>query len=327
MKTVVTGGTGFIGSHLVKRLVDEGRQVLVASEFSQLGTENLSNLGVEVECQNVDLRDYQQALSVIDGAEVVFHLAARVGSLEYLHGTEMSELVALQTNLVIDANIFRACMEKNVKKIVYASSVAVYPMPVQYSSGAVFSEDDLVLGHETQGLIDPDGGYGWTKFMGEIELGWMKGIDIGIARIFNIYGTNEPLGEKAHVVADLIRKAIRYPQEPFIVWGDGKQSRDFLYVSDCADALLKLEEKASDPPITVNVGSDKAVTIGLLAEKIVGLSGKDIEIVYDPARPMGPLSRTADTSKTKAVLRWEPKIGLDEGLRRIYAWLASRLKG
>lgn len=326
MKTVVTGGTGFIGSHLVKRLVDEGREVLVASDFSRLGTENLTNLGIEVECQNVDLRDYNQALRMIEGAETIFHLAARVGSIEYLHGTEMSELVALQTNLVIDANTFRACLEKNVKKIVYASSVAVYPMHTQYSSGAVFSEGDLILERETQDVVSPDGGYGWTKLMGEIQLGWMNDIDIGIARLFNIYGENEPLGEKAHVIADLIRKAILYPQDEFIVWGNGKQSRDFLYVSDCVDALLQLEGKASNPPITVNIGSGEPASIGTIAEKVAGLSGKDIKIVYDPTKPVGPLSRTADTSKAKTLLRWEPKIGLDEGLRRTYTWIERRLK-
>lgn len=327
MKTVVTGGTGFIGSHLVRRLTDEGREVVVASDFSRLGTENLSTLGIQVECQKVDLRDYAQTLKVIAGAETVFHLAARVGSVEYLHGTKMSELAALQTNLVIDVNTFRACLENNVERIVYASSVAVYPMHIQYSYSAVFSEDDFNLENETQAIVSPDGGYGWAKIMGEIQLGWAKGIDIGIARIFNIYGENQDLGETAHVVPALIRKAILYPKEEFIVWGDGKQSRDFLYASDCADALLKLEAKAANPPITVNIGSDKTVTIGLLAEKIVELSGKYIKVVYDPTRPVGPRSRTADTRKARALLGWKPGIGLDEGLRRTYAWAEKRLKG
>ena len=185
----------------------------------------------------------------------------------------------------------------------------------------------MTLEHETQDIVDPDGGYGWAKVMGEIQLGWMKGIDIGIARIFNIYGENQDLGEAAHVVPALIRKAILYPKEEFIVWGDGKQSRDFLYASDCADALLKLEEKASNPPITINVGSDKTVTIGLLAEKIVKLSGKYIKVVYDPTKPVGPRSRTADITKAKALLKWKPRIDLDEGLRRTYAWAEKTVKG
>ncbi len=323
MRIVVTGGAGFIGSHLVKRLVDEGREVVVASDFSQLGTENLSHLGIEVECQKIDLRDYNQALRVMDGTETVFHLAARVGSIEYLHGTTMSELTALQTNLIIDANTFRACLEKNVKKLIYASSCAVYPMDRQYSFGAVFSEDDLDLqpGTSDSGLlINPDGGYGWAKLMGEIQLGWMGNIDMGIARIFNIYGENEPLGESAHVVADLIRKAILYPEDQLMVWGSGEQTRDFLYVTDCAEALLKLEEKASNPPIVVNIGSGQATSIRTVVEKIARLSGKSLKPIYDPMKPVGPLSRTADITRAKALLKWQPKISLDEGLERTYLW-------
>ncbi len=358
MKTVVTGGAGFIGSHLVKRLIEQGREVVVVSDLAHLGIENLTDLGLrtsdlglrtsdlglrtsDMEVRKADLSDYHQALKSIEGADSVFHLAARVGNLEYLHATGMAELAALQTNLMIDANVFRACLENGVKKIVYASSCAVYPMDKQYSPGAVFSEDDLQLsqnqpwtsdiGHRT---INPDGGYGWAKLMGEIELGWMKNIDIGIARIFNIYGENEPLGERGHVITDLISKAILYPNEEFIVRGDGKQSRDFLYVSDCVGALLKLEaalsrHRTSDighRTLTVNIGSGEAVSISTIAKKAVELSGKDIKIAYDPAQPVGPLSRTGDITRARALLNWQPKVSLDEGLRRTYEWVEKRLK-
>jgi nucleoside-diphosphate-sugar epimerase len=324
MKTVITGGNGFIGSHLVKRLLEAGREVTVVSDFARLGTVNMDNLGVKVTCYQVDLRDYAQTRQALAGAGSIFHLAARVGSLEYLHGTEMSELVALQTNLVIDANIFRACRELGVKNLVYASSCAVYPLGRQLSAGAVFTEGDFRPELPGKAETNPDGGYGWSKLMGEIQLHWTKGIDIGIARIFNIYGVNEPLGEQAHVVADLINKTRRYPQEPFVVWGDGRQSRDFLYVEDCAEALFRLESKAGNPPLTVNVGSDRAVTIGELAEKIVAASGKDIPINYDTSRPVGPFARTADTSRARRLLDWMPAVGLDEGLRRTYKWIDAR---
>jgi len=343
MKTVVTGGTGFIGSNLVKRLIEEGREVTVASSFSQGDDDNLLNLGIRVECQKVDLRDYSQALETVDGAQTVFHLAARIGNLEYLHGTNMAELAALQMNLLIDANVFRACLERKVKKIVYASSVAVYPMDKQYSPGVVFSESDLDLKALTSctqptqqttvtanyrlPTVNPDGGYGWAKLIGELQLNWMEGIDIGIARIFNIYGENEPLGERAHAVGDLIRKAILYPNEEFIVWGSGEQTRDFLYVSDCVDALLRLEKGASNPPITVNIGSGETVSIGTIAEKAVELSGKNIKIAYDSARSVGPISRTADIARARALLNWQPKVSLDDGLRRTYVWIQKRLGG
>jgi nucleoside-diphosphate-sugar epimerase len=453
MKTVVTGGAGFIGSHLTRALLNQGREVVIADDFSRGNRLNLSDLGIQTDCQEVDLRDFVQALEVTRGAETVFHLAARVGSLDWLHGRNTAELEALQTNLLIDTNTFRACIQNGVKKIVYASSCAVYPMDKQYSPGAVFSEDDLDLKclfactQETQptimtsdlgprtsdfGLrtINPDGGYGWAKLLGELQLSWMREgketldlghrtsdsghrtsdsghrtsdsghrtsdlghrtsdfgprtsdighrtsdsghrtsdlghrtIKIGIARIFNIYGENGALGETAQVVPALISKAIRYPKEEFIVWGDGKQSRDFLYVSDCVDALLTLEQKISNlnesqsnlyksplsrprtselgprtsdlglrtsdlgpQTLTINIGSDKAVLIGELAEKIVELSGKNMEVKYDTTKPMGPISRTADITKAKTLLNWYPKISLNEGLKRTYTWVEKRLR-
>ena len=342
MKTVVTGGAGFIGSNLARALVDQGREVVIGDDFSRGNRLNLSDLGIQAECQEVDLRDFTQALELTQGAETVFHLAARVGSLDWLHGSEMAELEALQTNLLIDTNTFRACIQNRVEKIIYASSVSVYPIHIQNQPNITFSESDLELNSLTsctQGTqpttvtadyrlptVNPEGGYGWAKLLGEIQLSWVKDIEIGIARIFNIYGENGELGKSSHVVLSLIRKAIRYPSERFIVWGDGKQSRDFLYVSDVADALLKLEEKASNPPAVVNVGSDKAVSIGELAEKIVRLSAKNMEIEYDTGKPVGPTSRTANIARARARLDWQPKVSLEEGLKRTYAWAEKRLQ-
>lgn len=317
-KYLVTGGAGFIGSHLARRLLDEGRQVVIADDFSRGDSRNLSDLNIQTDCVDIDLKDYNRVLEIMDGVVCVFHLAARVGSVEYLHGSGMAELTALQTNLVIDANVFRACLEKNVRKIVYASSISVYPLKTQRNLNAVFSEDDI---HP----IDPEGGYGWAKLMGEIELGWMKDIDIGIARIFNIYGENAALGETGQVIPALIYKAISYPQEDFIVWGNGQQTRDFLYVADCVEALLKLEAKASNPPVIVNIGSGKTVPIRVIAEKTAGLSGKNPEIKYDVTRPVGPVSRTSDISRAQALLHWRPETSLDVGLARTYSWVEKRL--
>lgn len=334
MKTIVTGGTGFIGSNLVKRLLDEGRDVTVASDFSRFGMENLSELGVresDVEVRDADLVHFSQALEAIKGADAVFHLAARVGSLEYLHLVENAELIALQSNLAIDANIFRACQEQGVKKLVYASSCAVYAMDNQFTGGTVLSETELQFSpsfkpESSPGNLNPDGGYGWSKLMGELQLCWTRGMDIGIARIFNIFGINEPLQEgKSHVVADLIKKVVLHPDEPLEVYGDGTQSRDFLYVSDCADALIKLEGKASNPPVIVNIGSGRPVSVGTLAETIVKISGKQIPIEFDTSKEIGPVSRAADTTRAGEILGWQPALSIEEGLERTYRWIENRL--
>jgi GDP-D-mannose 3', 5'-epimerase len=345
MKTTVTGGTGFIGSHLVKRLLDEGKEVVVASDFRHLGTENLNDLGInnaDIELRKLDLTDYGQALKAVEGADTVYHLAARVGSLEYLHSGEMAELIALQNNITIDAGVLRACIEKKVKKLIYASSVAVYSMETQFAPGALFSESDLDLRLLTQGTqsphvmrelksrpaVLPDGGYGWSKLLGEVQISWMKGIQVGVARIINIYGPNEPLGKHAHVIADLIKRAIRYPEEQFVVYGDGSQSRDFLFVSDCARALVKLEKKLSgksESIVTVNIGSGKPTSIRELAEKTAALANKGIKPVYMPEKPAGPVSRTAVIDRAEKLLEWRPEISFDEGLCRTYQWAETKL--
>jgi GDP-D-mannose 3', 5'-epimerase len=326
MKTVITGGAGFIGSNLVRRLLDNGREVAIADNFSRGSTRNLLDLGIRPQdvgdgssFVNIDLRNYEQAKKITENAETVFHLAARIGSINFLHGSYTNELEALQNNLIIDVNVLRACLENGVKKLVFASSISVYPIDLQETSyKIVMSESDF-------NRYNPEGGYGWAKLLGEIELAWMEKIHIGIARIFNIYGENSHIAENPHVVVDLMRKAIYYPKEKFNVWGDGKQSRDFLYVSDCTDALVKLEGKADFPPVIVNIASGVTTNIGTLARKIVDISGKHIKLEYDRTKPVGPLSRTADISNAKSELDWQPQVSLDEGLRRTYAWLERRL--
>ena len=290
-KVLVTGGHGFLGSCLVKKLRNDNRSVTVP---------------------NGDLRDYSYTLWMIKRADIVYHLAAVVGGEKYLHGTNEAELTALQSNLVIDANVFRACREANVKKIIYVSSCAVYPMERQKFLGAVFLEKDSEI-------VDPDGGYGWAKLVGEIQLSWMQ--NVGIIRPFNIYGIGAPTNNHSHVVSDLILKAINYPKEKFEVWG-GKQTRDFIYIDDCVDAMIALEKKVGGLPITVNIGSGKATSIKELAERIIRISGKNIQPVYTKV-PIRQYSRTADITRAKELLGWKPKISLNEGLRRTYEWLEN----
>jgi nucleoside-diphosphate-sugar epimerase len=329
MKVAVTGGSGFIGSNLVKRLVDDQREVVVASDFSRSGLENIQRLDVrktDIEIRDTDLTHYSQALKAVDGADTVFHLAARIGNMEYLHGNETAELVALQQNLAIDANVFRACGEKDVKKLVYASSVAVYSMVPQLSYNAVFKEKDINISQDQITSFTPDGGYGWSKLMGEIQLGWTRGLEIGIARIYSVYGINEPIEPKrAHAIGDLIRKVILLSDDTLQVYGDGKQSRDFLYVSDCVDALVQLEKKAANPPVTVNIGSGIPVSISSLVHKIVKISEKNIKIEFDTSKPVGPISRTADITRSGSILGWQPKVSMDEGLMHTYSWIERRL--
>jgi len=332
MKTIVTGGAGFIGSHLVKELVKMGREAVVVDDLSSGSLENLFGLGLkpsDFEFKKLDLTDYHQTLDALKEGETVFHLAARIGGIEFLHGSESAELSALQENLAIDANVFRACAERNIKKIIYPSSSAVYPLDKQFSLGAVFSEDDFPLEPIVKDpklrfkiSINPDGGYGLVKLLAEIQLNLMKDTKVGIARIFNVYGENESIGERSHAIFDLIKKSINWPKEEFTVWGDGNQTRDYIYVSDCVDGLVKLEEKTSEiSPLTVNIGSSQTISIKEIAKKIIEISGKNIKPIYDPKKPVGPLSRTANIAKAKTLLNCQPKVSIEEGLKRTYYWI------
>src|SRR5580658_9995108 len=126
-RVTVTGGAGFLGSHIVRKMIDQGREVSIVDDFSSGSLQNLSDLGVEQSCSIGDLRDYRFARDSLRKAETVFHFAAEVGSVSYLHGSNMRELAALEANLVIDANVFKACVENRVKTVIFASSVSVYP--------------------------------------------------------------------------------------------------------------------------------------------------------------------------------------------------------
>lgn len=336
MKTIVTGGAGFIGSYLVRKLINESREVVVVDNLSSGSLDNLLNLGLkssDFELKKIDLTDYHQTLEALKGADSVFHLAARIGGIKYLHGSESVELSTLQENLTIDANVFRACQKQGVEKVIYTSSSAVYSTEKQYRYGTVLSEDEFLIGQNREYQkfqfkmsINPDGGYGLAKILAEIQLNLTKNTRIGIARLFNVYGVQEPLDERSHAISDLIRKAINYPEEKFIVWGDGKQSRDYVYVTDCVESLIKIEEKISEiSPLTVNIGSGKGTFIGEIAEKIIEISGKNIKPIYDSSKPVGPLSRTANIEKAKNLLNWQPKVNTEEGLRKTYSWVQKKL--
>jgi nucleoside-diphosphate-sugar epimerase len=317
LKTVVTGAAGFIGTNLVRALLRQGRTNLRGVDnISRGSSKNLKGLDLEV--VHADLRSYEQAAEALKGADSVFHLAARVGSIDYLHGSKEAELEALQSNLAIDANVFRVCVEQGVERVVYASSVSVYPIDRQGRLGAKFSEEDI---HP----INPEGGYGWAKLLGEVQLQHMERVKSGAARIFNAYGEYSEFGGTAQVVPALIRKAIRYPEEDFVVWGDGKQTRNMLYVSDCVEALLRIEEKAGTPPLVLNVGNPEAVTVRAIAETVAKVSGNRLPMRFDTTKPVGPISRIPVIDSAEKELGWRPRTDLETGISRTYEWMRGEM--
>jgi GDP-D-mannose 3', 5'-epimerase len=320
-KVAVTGGAGFLGSHIAKRLIGDGREVSIIDDFSSGSVQNLVDLGIKQKCSRGDLRNYPFAKESLRKAETVFHFAAEVGSVSYLHGSNARELAALQSNLVIDANVFKACLEDGVRTVIFASSVSVYPFDKQLGSHVQFREED------SERRVNPEGGYGWAKYVAEKQLSLLPDISYGVARIFHAYGKNIYLNpDRSQVIASLIRKAVRYPDEDFIVWGDGNQRRCFVYIDDALDALMRLEKHVRKRgSLTVNVGSTEETTIRDLAELVVLLSKKDIPLKFDNSKPKGALNRTPNLNRIKSVLDWSPTTSLSDGLAETFEWAEGRL--
>jgi nucleoside-diphosphate-sugar epimerase len=321
MRVAVTGGAGFLGSHLTNRLLDAGEDVAVIGDFSTGSRENLSDLGAEPEIVAGDLKDPKFTRRSLEGMDKVYHFAADIGNVAYLHGSESREQSALRNNLAIDSNVIRACIENRIGTIIYASSVSVYPKSEQMGQKVAFREED------SERVVDPEGGYGWAKYIAERQLAVLPDIKVGVARIFHAYGPNIYLKEdRSQVIGSLIRKAIRYPKEDFVVWGDGTQRRAFLYVDDFLDGLFRLDDYVETKGnLTVNLGSTEETTIKALAETIIGISGKRITPKYDTTEPVGVLRRLPDLSRAEKVLGWKPKTKLADGLAKTYEWAERRI--
>ncbi len=321
MQVAITGGAGFLGSHLAKKLLDEQNNVRIIDNFSTGSTQNLEDVDVETEIVRGDLKDQRFALDSLKGVDAVYHFAAEVGSVQYLHGSASRELFALQTNLLIDTNVLRACVENSVGTIIYASSVSVYPKHLQMRQSAPFKEEDA------EKFVEPEGGYGWSKYVAEKQLEMMSKVKVGIARIFHAYGKNIYLKpDKSQVIGSLMRKSINYPSEDFVVWGDGSQKRCFVYIDDVIDAISRIHDYVSkNSALTVNVGSVDEISVAQLAEKIIAISEKDIPLTYDEAQPTGVLQRVPSLDKIERILGWKPTTRIDEGLEITYEWAKERL--
>ena len=311
-----------MGSNIAKGLIKRGLDVSIIDKFTSESAQNLDDLGIENECIKGDLKDYDFAKDALRGIDIVYHFAAEVGNVVYLHGSKESELDAMQANMIIDTNVFKACRENGVGSIIYASSVSVYPYDWQLGSKHAFKEED------SEYKANPEGGYGWSKYIAEKQLYMMPDVSVGIARIFHAYGQSMYLQKnRSTVLASLICKAINYPDEEFVVWGDGTQRRCFVYIDDAVDALFRLEDYIKKRGnLTVNIGTTEEVTIAELANLVVKVSGKDIPIRFDDSKPTGVLSRMPDLERIKNTLDWKPETDLLTGATKTYEWINKRLK-
>jgi UDP-glucose 4-epimerase len=324
-RVLVTGGASFIGCFLVDSLLGKGATVRVADDFSSGKLSNLEYSFRRIEDRvwvSKDLTVYQGDLkdrcftqSMIQDMDVVFHLAALHGGRGYID-THPADCC---TNMVLDQLVFEEAYKAGVDRICFASSACVYPSYLQMDpdSTALLKEDDADAFVRDKAFADLE--YGWAKLMGEMALKAYHrqyGMKTSSVRIFTAYGPKE---NETHAIIALIAKAF-IESDPFVIWGTGRQNRNFTYVQDIADALILAAERIIDGS-PVNAGRADRITIDAAVDLIFDLvDWKPKEIFHDISKPEGVASRAADLNQARSLLGWEPKVSYREGFKKTIDW-------
>jgi GDP-D-mannose 3', 5'-epimerase len=318
-KALVCGAGGFIGSHLVKRLKREGFWVrgvdLKYPEFSETEADDFV-IG--------DLRDPYFCRSIVDTKfDEVYQLAADMGGAGYVF-TGDNDADILHNSALINLNMLDACYKRNVKRIFYSSSACIYP---EYNQR---DPENPKCSEDSAYPAMPDSEYGWEKLFSErLYLAYHRnyGMEVRIARYHNIFGPEGTWrGGREKAPAALCRKvavAKLTGQDYIEVWGDGKQTRSFLYIDECIEGTIRLMR--SDWTGPVNIGSEEMVTIDQLAEMIMEIAGVKLEIRHVPG-PQGVRGRNSDNKLIYEKLGWKPTMPLIEGLKKTYPWIEEQVK-
>ncbi|RXK47427.1 NAD-dependent epimerase/dehydratase family protein [Halorientalis pallida] len=309
---LVTGGASFIGSHLVEDLVDHGANVRVADDFSSGEMENLTAVRDEIEILDGNLKHWGFADEATEGIDTVFHLAADHGGRGYISQYPAN----CATNMTLDNIVYEAAAKNGVDRISFASSACTYPTDIQKEKRRL--REDMVSFDERGGAY-ADEVYGWAKLMGERSLQAYQeqyDIDASIVRIFTAYGPRE---NETHAIVAFMAKAYA-KQDPFQIWGDGEQTRNFTYVKDITRAIRFAAENVTDGT-PVNAGISRYVTMNKAVEYIFDyLDWEPDEINYMTDKPEGVRHRAADTTRAEELLGWEPQYTVEEGIRKTLDW-------
>jgi GDP-D-mannose 3', 5'-epimerase len=314
-RILVTGAGGFIGHHLVKRLKADGHWVrgvdIKQPEYEKSAADDF---------QMLDLRVWENCLTATRGIDQVYNLAADMGGIGYI--TSFLADIS-KNNILINAHMLEASKQNGAQKFLFSSSACVY---AQYKQ----KTPDLVpLKEEDAYPADPEPGYGWEKLFAEELCRYYYHdykFETRIVRFHNVYG---PLGTydggKEKSPAAISRKVAQAKNGGEIeIWGDGDQTRSYMYVDDCVEGLIRL--MASNHREPLNLGTDEMVSINHLVDMICTIAGKKLTKRHDLTKPQGVRGRNSDNTLLRKVLGWEPNTPLDKGLAVTYKWIASELK-
>jgi len=314
-RILVAGAGGFIGGHLVKRLKKEGFWVrgvdIKRHEFAEPPADEFL-IG--------DLREPEIVRASVKGIDEVYQLAADMGGAGYIFTGEHDAAV-MHNSATINLNMLEFGVRAGVKRFFYSSSACIYP---EYNQ---LDPDNPKCSEESAYPAAPDSEYGWEKLFSERLYGaFMRncGVAVRVARFHNIFGPEGTWqGGREKSPAALCRKIAEAPDGGEIeIWGDGKQTRSFLYIDECLEGVRRLMD--SDFPGPVNVGSEEMVTINRLAELIMEIAGKKLSVKHIPG-PLGVRGRNSDNRLIREKLGWAPSQSLKDGLEVTYAWIAKQI--
>jgi GDP-D-mannose 3', 5'-epimerase len=318
-KVVVCGAGGFIGGHLVESLLNKGINVNRAVDVKPL--DEWYQKSRAVENLSLDLSDRNNCLMATDGMQIVFQLAADMGGMGFIENNKGLCMLSVLTN----THMLMAARDRGVERFFYSSSACVYNGDKQKDARVIpLKEEDAYPAL-------PEDGYGWEKLFSERMCRHFEedfGLQTRVARYHNVYG---PLGtyeggrEKAP--AAICRKVVeakRSGKREIEVWGDGHQTRSFMYIDDCLKGTLAILESDSHEPI--NLGSSELVTINQLVDIVEDIAGVKLERRYELNAPKGVNGRNSDNTKIKQYLGWEPSIRLRDGLEKTYAWIERQMQ-
>ena len=314
-RILVNGAGGFIGGHMVKRLKAEGNWVravdLKHHEFTTLPADEFV-VG--------DLRDQKLVPEVVEGIDEIYQFAADMGGAGYIF-TGLHDADVMHNSATINLNTLHFGVKSGVRKFFYSSSACIYP---EYNQ---MDADNPKCSEESAYPAAPDSEYGWEKLFSErLYLSYMRnyGVTVRVARFHNIFGPDGTwTGGKEKAPAAMCRKVSEADDGGEIeIWGDGKQTRSFLYIDECIEGVRRLMESEFIGP--VNIGSEEMVSINLLADMVMQIAGKKLTIKHIPG-PLGVRGRNSDNRLISEKLGWKPSRTLREGLEKTYSWIQEQV--
>ena len=317
-KVLVTGGASFIGSNLVDKLVNLGASIRIVDDLSSGKKENIKDHleSKRIEFIKADLREPGVARKAVSGIDIVIHFAGDHGGRGYIDLHQAGPA----SNFLLDGTIFWESLKADVEKVVFASTGCIYPKYLQSDPNKkIFLMED-----KAGPPYDADNIYGYAKLMAELTLKAYHdeyGLKTASCRFFTVYG---PRGKEDHAVIAMIARAF-VGQNPFEVWGNGKQIRNWTYVDDIVDGVILTAEKIDDGT-ALNLGTMERIKVLDAVKEVLKYTGHRAEIKFLPNMPTGPMNRVADNSLARKMLGWKPKVKFYDGLHKTIDWYFSTKK-